>query len=204
MTVEPTAGQAISEAEDDAALHDQPDGGLRRVAARGTLINAAFQIGLAGLGTFRRIAVAAFLTREEFGLWGVILPIIITLAWIKEIGVADKYIQQREPDQEREWQYAFTLELLMSIGFFLVMCVAFPIYSVAYGRPEIIVPGIVLTSSVVISAFESPSWIPYRRLQYARQRWLTAIDPVVAALLTIVLGALGAGYWSLVVGVVAG
>jgi O-antigen/teichoic acid export membrane protein len=204
MAVEPTAGQAMSEAEDDAALHDQPEGDLRRVAARGTLINAAFQIGLAGLGTFRRIAVVAFLTREEFGLWGVILPIIVTLAWVKEIGVADKYIQQQEADQEAEWQRAFTLELFMSTGFFLLMCLVFPLYALAYGHDEIILPGIVLSFSMVISAFESPSWIPYRRLQYARQRWLTAIDPVVAAVLTIALGALGAGYWSLVIGVVAG
>lgn len=204
MAVEPTAGHAMSEAEDDAALHDQPEGSLRRVAARGTLINAAFQIGLAGLGTFRRIAVAAFLTREEFGLWGVILPIIVTLAWVKEIGVADKYIQQREADQEAEWQRAFTLELFMSSGFFLLMCAVFPLYALAYGHDEIILPGIVLSFSMVISAFESPAWIPYRRLQYARQRWLIAIDPVVATLLTIALGALGAGYWSLVIGVVAG
>ena len=204
MVVEPTAGQAISEAEDDAALHDQPDGSLRRVAARGTLINSAFQIGLAGLGTFRRIAVAGFLTRAEFGVWGVVLPIIITLAWVKDIGVGDKYIQQREPDQELEWQRAFTMELLMSTGFFVLMCAVFPIYAAAYGRPEIVLPGIVLSSSVVISAFESPSWIPYRRLQYARQRWLTAIDPVTAAVVTVALGAAGAGYWSLVIGVVGG
>ena len=197
-------GQAVSESADEAALHDVPEGGLRRVAARGTLINAAFQIGLAGLGTFRRIAVAAFLTREEFGIWGVILPIIITLAWVKEIGIADKYIQQREPDQEAEWQKAFTLELFMSIGFCALMCAVFPLYAVAYGHSEIILPGIVLASSMVISAFESPSWIPYRRMQYARQRWLTVIDPVTAAILTIVLGALGAGYWALVVGVVLG
>jgi O-antigen/teichoic acid export membrane protein len=204
MAGEPTPGHAISESEDDAGLHDQPGQGLRHVAARGTLINAAFQIGLSGLGTFRRIAVAAFLTREEFGLWGVILPIIITLAWIKEIGVADKYIQQREADQETEWQRAFTLELMMSTGFFVLMCGVFPLYSLAYGHEDIIVPGVVLSFSMVISAFQTPAWIPYRRLQYARHRALTAIDPVIAAILTIVLGALGAGYWSLVIGVVAG
>lgn len=198
-------GPAVGEATGETLLHDEPEPGtLRRLAARGTIVNAAFEIGLAALGALRRIAVAAFLTRSEFGIWGVILPIIITLMWLKQIGVADKYVQQQETDQEAEWQRAFTLELLMSTVFFLLLCVVFPIYSVAYGRPEIIVPGVVLTFSVVISAFESPAWIPYRNLQFARQRALTAIDPVASIVLTIAFAAAGMGYWSLVLGAIGG
>jgi PST family polysaccharide transporter len=200
---EGTSAHAVSEAEDDQRVGSQGQG-LRHLAARGTLINAAFQVGLTGLGTFKRIAVAGFLTREEFGIWGIILPILVTLVWIKEIGVVDKYIQQQEPDQEAEWQRAFTLELLMSGFFFVVLCTVLPLYGLAYGHAEIIVPGIVLASSVVISAFESPAWIPYRRMQYARQRVLISIDPVVAVFVTIGLGAAGLGYWALVIGVVGG
>src|SRR3712207_1112732 len=99
---EPGAGHAVSEAEDDLRL-GSPEHGRRHTAARGTLINAGFQIGLSGLGTLKRLAVAAFLTREEFGIWGIILPILVTLIWVKEIGVADKYIQQRERDQKTEF-----------------------------------------------------------------------------------------------------
>src|SRR5438270_2168570 len=73
---------------------------LRRHAARGTVINSVFQIGLYGLGTLQRVAVAAWLTRREYGFWGVLLASLIALAWLKEIGIADKYIQQSEPDQE--------------------------------------------------------------------------------------------------------
>jgi O-antigen/teichoic acid export membrane protein len=198
-------GPGVGEATDEAVLHDEPEpGSLRRLAARGTIVNAAFEIGLAAIGSLRRIAVAAFLTREEFGIWGVILPIIITLVWVKQIGVADKYVQQQEPDQEAEWQRAFTLELLMSTTFFLLLCVAFPIYSVAYGRPEIIVPGIVLGFTVVITAFESPAWIPYRKLQFGRQRTLTVIDPLSSIFLTVALAAAGLGYWSLVLGGLGG
>jgi O-antigen/teichoic acid export membrane protein len=201
--VEPHVADPVGESEDD--LHILPgEHGLRRTAARGTIINAGFQIGLAALGTFRRIAIAAFLTREEFGIWGIILPILVTLSWIKQIGVMDKYIQQTEPDQEAEFQRAFTLELVMSVLFFVVLCAVLPIFGAAYGHSEIVLPGIVLASSVVISAWQTPTWIPYRRMQYARQRVLTSIDPVLAVIVTIALGALGFGYWSLVLGVLAG
>ena len=200
---ESAAGHAVAEAEDDQRV-ETGTASLRHLAARGTIVNAGFQIGLTAVGTFKRIAVAAFLTREEFGVWGIILPILITLIWVKEIGVMDKYIQHRQKDEEAEWQKAFTLELFMSSGFFLLLCVVLPVYGVAYGHSEIVLPGIVLASSVIISAFESPAWIPYRRMQYARQRVITSVDPVVAAVVTIALGAAGLGYWALVVGIVTG
>ncbi len=177
---------------------------LRTHTARGTLINSAFQIGLAALGMLRRVAVAAFLTREEFGIWGIILATLITLAWLKQVGIQDKYVQQSEADQEAAYQKAFTIELLLSSAYFLLCAALLPIYAIAYGHDEIIVPGIVLASSVVITAFETPAWIPYRRMQYARQRVLTSIDPVVAFVATVTLCAAGLGYWGLVLGAVIG
>jgi PST family polysaccharide transporter len=177
---------------------------MRAHAARGTIINSAFQVGLAGLGLLRRLLIAAFLTRGEFGVWGIIISTLITLTWLKELGIADKYVQQSEPDQEAAYQKAFTLELMLSLGFFAILLLALPIYGAAYGHTEIIVPGIVLALSVPIGAFESALWIPYRRMQFVRQRTLGSVDPVVAFVVTVVLGVLGTGYWCLVIGTVAG
>ncbi len=83
-----TIGQAIPEAVDETRLAPATES-LRHIAARGTVINAAFQIGLSGLATIKRLVVAAFLTRSEFGVWGIMLSILITLSWLKEIGVGD-------------------------------------------------------------------------------------------------------------------
>src|SRR5919204_287804 len=77
---------------------------LREHAARGTMINSAFQLGLAGLGLLRRFIVAAFLTRAEFGMWGIVMVTLLTLLWLKQVGVADKFVQQDEPDQEAAFQ----------------------------------------------------------------------------------------------------
>jgi O-antigen/teichoic acid export membrane protein len=171
---------------------------LREHAARGTIVNSVFQLGMAGLGLLRRLVIAAFLTQSQFGLWGIVLTTVMTLSWLKQIGVADKYVQQNEDDQEAAFQKAFTMELLVSSLFFLLVAVALPAYAVAYGQPAMIVPGLVLALSVPLSAFESPIWIPYRRMQFVRQRVLSAVDPV------LVLAVLGAGYWSLVLGVTLG
>jgi O-antigen/teichoic acid export membrane protein len=177
---------------------------LRIHAARGAIINSGFKIGLAGIGFLQRVAVAAFLTREQFGIWGVILTTVLTLSWLKEVGIADKFVQQSEVDQEAAYQKAFTVELCLSLAFFALLCAVLPLYAIAYGRAEIILPGIVLAVAVPLTAFESPIWIAYRRMQFVRQRTLSAVDPLVSIAVTITLAALGAGVWALVIGVVSG
>lgn len=177
---------------------------VRQHVARGVVINSAFKAGLAGLGLLRRLLVAGFLTQAEFGIWGILIATLITLSWLKQIGIADKYIQQTEADQEAAYQKAFTLELMVSVAFLVLIAAVLPLYALAYGHPEIILPGIVLATSIPISSFQNPIWIAQRRMQFVRQRVLAAIDPVVALAVTVVLGVLGFGYWSLVIGGVAG
>jgi PST family polysaccharide transporter/lipopolysaccharide exporter len=195
----------MNDKETTATADDEPPvANLRVRAARGTIVNSAFQVGLALLGLLKRVAVAAFLTREEFGVWGIILAVLVTLVWLKQVGIADKFIQQSEPDQEAAFQKAFTLELMLSFGYFALCCVVLPLYALAYGHGEILLPGVILGTSVILTAFQSVAWIPYRRLQYARQRLLTSVDPVVSIVATIALGAAGYGYWGLVAGALIG
>ncbi len=177
---------------------------LREHTARGAVINALFQAGLGVFGLVQRVAVAAFLTISEYGVWGLLVTTVITLAWLKQIGIADKFVQQEEPDQEAAFQKAFTLELAYSALFFGIACLAFPVYGAIYGHMEIVVPGIVLAFSFVPSALEAPIWIAYRQMRFVRQRVLEAVDPIVAATVTIALAVAGLGYWSLVIGPVTG
>jgi O-antigen/teichoic acid export membrane protein len=177
---------------------------LRRHTARGVLINSGFDIGLSGLGTIQRLVVAAFLTRAEFGFWGIIVSIIINLSWLKDLGIGDKFIQQSEPDQEAAFQKAFTLELLSSSCFLLLVALLLPVWAIAYGHTQIILPGIVLALAVPLSAFETPSWIPYRQMQYGRQRLLTVVDPLVMFAVTVALAIAGASYWCFIAGALAG
>jgi O-antigen/teichoic acid export membrane protein len=177
---------------------------LRRTAARGTVLNSTLQIGFSGLTTLQRVIVAAYLTRSEFGLWGIIASILINLGFLKDLGIGDKYLQQNEPDQERAYQKAFTLELLASIAFFVIVSAVLPLWAIAYDHESIILPGILACLSLPISAFEMPLWIPYRKLDYVRHRKLGAIDPIGIFVVTVVLAIAGAGVWCFPVGIVAG
>lgn len=178
--------------------------GLREHTTRGVLINSAFQVGFALLSLLQRVAVAAFLTASEFGFWGVLLTIIMTLVWLKQVGISEKYIQQDEADQEAAFQKAFTLELCYTMGFYVFMVTAIPVFAAIYDRPDIIVPALILSLVLPIGVFSTPVWVSYRQMRFVRQRVIEAINPIVTAVVTIGLAVGGAGYWSLVWGALAG
>jgi polysaccharide transporter, PST family len=177
---------------------------LRRHAARGVLINTVFLTGLSALGLIKGFVLAAFLSRSDYGIWGVLAVALGTLVWLKQAGIGDKYIQQDEGDQEAAFQKAFTLELIFTTGFVLLMLAALPLVAFVYKAPEAVVPGLVVVTALWGLALQAPVWVYYRRMQFVRQRVLQAVDPVVGFVVSVVLAAMGAGYWALIIGLVAG
>lgn len=185
------------------ARFEAPEG-LRLRTARGTLVNGAFLLGLNTLGLLKSVLVATFLTRGEYGIWGIVFITLTSMIALKQVGVSDKYIQQDEADQRVAYEKAFTLELIYAACFTTVMVMLLPLLAVAYGRWDIVLPGLAVALVIPGLALQAPLWVFYRRLQFGTQRALQAIDPLVGFAVTMALAAAGLGYWSLVVGLVAG
>jgi O-antigen/teichoic acid export membrane protein len=177
---------------------------LRTRAAQGTVINAAFAVFLQTIGLLKGFVIAAFLTRSEYGVWGVLVITLGTLGWLKEIGISDKYVQQDAEDQELAYQRAFTIDLLSNGALFLLILVMLPVFALAYGKWEIVVPGLIIASTLPGQSLKTPTWIFYRQMRYFRQRVLDSVDPLVSFAVTIGLAVAGAGYWALVIGFAAG
>lgn len=189
---------------DPAREIDVRGGSLRAHAARGTIVNTAFTVGFATLTLLRGLVVAAFLDPEDFGIWGIIVVALGTLAWLKQVGFQDKYVQQDEPDQEIAFQKAFTLELLANAALAVALLAVLPLAALVYGQSEILLPGLVCIALLPGQVLQVPVWIHYRRMDFVRQRALQAIDPVVGFVVAVALAAAGAGYWALVASMVAG
>jgi O-antigen/teichoic acid export membrane protein len=177
---------------------------LRRHAARGTIINGAFLVALNTLGLLRGFVLAGFLATSDYGVWGVLSVAVAGLFWFKDVGVPDKYVQQDEDDQELAFQKAFTLEAAMTAIFTVIVAAAIPLIAVAYGRWQIVAPALVTLIACPAVVLQTPVWVHYRSMNFARQRTLQAIDPVLGFAVTIVLAISGMGYWALVLGTVAG
>ena len=178
--------------------------GLRQKVARGTAINAAFDIGLNGLSFLKGFIVAGIITAGEFGVWGLLVITLGTLVWLAQIGLDDKYIQQEDSDQERAFQMAFTLQSMLCGAYLALVLVTLPLFALAYDNWEIVAPGYVLALSFPATALQMPLWAFYRRMQYARQRRLQMFDPITSFVVTIALAVAGLGFWALVIGSVAG
>jgi O-antigen/teichoic acid export membrane protein len=178
---------------------------LRQHAARGTLINATFQVVLASLTFVQGFVVAAFLTRRDYGIWGILVVGLGTVQWLKGRAISEKYVQQSDADQQRAFQTAFTMELIMTLGLAAVLTLVLPALALAYGQWRIVAPGLVLALVLVPSlALQAPQWVFYRNMDFVPQRLLQAVTPVVGFVATVSLAVAGAGYWSLVLGPLIG
>jgi O-antigen/teichoic acid export membrane protein len=178
---------------------------LRQHAARGILINSGFQVALASLTFVQGFVVAAFLTRRDYGIWGILIVGLGTLQWLKGGAVSEKYVQQSHADQEQAFQSAFTFELILTMALAALMTIALPVLALVYGQWRVLAPGLVLALVVVPSvALQAPQWVFYRNMDFVPQRMLQAVTPVVSFVATVALAVAGAGYWSLVLGMLIG
>jgi lipopolysaccharide exporter len=185
------------------AIREAPSG-LRQHAARGVLINSAFMVGIAGLALVQRLIVSRLLSPAQYGLWSVVLLAVLTVLFLKNAGIGDKFVQQSEADQERAFQVAFTIDLALAVACVAFALVALPAFALVYGRPQLIAPGLILSLAIVGNSLQAPVWIHYREMEFARQRLLLAVDPGVTFVVTVTLAAVGGGVWSLVAGAVTG
>jgi lipopolysaccharide exporter len=185
-------------------LAEKAGGSLRRRTASGIIVNAAFSIGLQALSFLRGFVVAIFLAPSDYGVWAILVIGYTAIGRLKSVGIGDKYIQQDDPDEEAAFQKAFTLEAIMTGGMTLILAAATPLLALAYNAPQIIVPGLVsllVTPAVVL---QTPVWAYTREMEFKRQRMLSSIDPVVAVIVTVATAIAGLGYWSFVLGTLAG
>src|SRR5207253_569619 len=142
--------------------------------ARGTIINAFFAVFLAAISFLKTFTVAIFLTPGEYGTWGLIVATLVSVSFLVDLGIGDKFIQQGEQDEEAAFQKAFTLTLIVNCAALLLLLAIVPVVAAVVHRHAIVVPGLVMLVILPLTAFQTPLWIYYRRMEFVRQRTLQA------------------------------
>ena len=127
-----------------------------------------------------------------------------TLFALLAVGIDDKYINQDHPDQQAAFEIAFTLQAMLSALLTLIALMAIPVFSIVYDEPRILVPGLLLAVTLPLLALQAPIWVFYRRMDFVKQRLLEGSNRVAAFVVTMALALAGVGFWSLVVGTLAG
>ena len=178
--------------------------GLRGRVARGTIVNSVYLLSINALSILQGLLLAGLLGPGEYGLWGLLTISFGTLFALAAIGLNDKYIQQDHPDQRAAFEIAFTLQSMLCGLFTVIALVAIPLFSILYDEPRILAPGLMLAVAMPLIALQTPIWVFYRRMDFVKQRILEGCGPVVTFVVTVALAVGGAGFWSFVVGALAG
>ena len=198
-----SAGDRPEHAPRDDRLRGIRD--LRQHLARGMLVNGVFQGGLLAVAAIRGVAVAAFISRSDYGIWGLIGLTMWTALGLKtEFGAGEKYIQQSEADQKLAFQRAFTVEVIFTAAVVPIAAACVVVVAEVSGRSEVLLPGLLLLLLLPATMLQFPLGTFYRRLDFRRQRILQATNPIVTIVVTVGLAAAGAGYWSFVIGALVG
>jgi O-antigen/teichoic acid export membrane protein len=192
---------------DDATVRRRAEiggDGLRSRVARGTVFNTLFLVGINALTLVQGLVVAGLLGADEYGVWGLLAISFGTLFALGAIGIGDKYIQQDHPDQRVAFEIAFTLGAMLCGLFMVIALIAIPLFSLLYDEPRMLLPGLLLATAFPLLALQTPIWVFNRRMDFGKQRALQSVQPVVTFIVTLPLALAGLGFWSLVIGALAG
>jgi O-antigen/teichoic acid export membrane protein len=137
-------------------------------------------------------------------VWGLLTIVFGTLGALGAIGLEHKYIEQDDEDQRAAFEIAFTLQSIVCGSFAVIGLVTVPLFAALYDEPRIVVPGMLLSMAYLLLPLQTPIWVFYRRMDFLRQRILQSYELIVSFVVTVGLAAAGAGYWSLVIGAIAG
>jgi len=173
---------------------------LRQRTTRGAVLNGAFVGGGELLLLVQGIVVTAILGPVAIGLYGAVSATAVTITGLKRVGIDEEFVRQSEPEQEEEFQRAFTLDLSLSLLLAFVIAAAAPFVALAYGDDRLLALTLAVSYLPVAFSLQAPTWIFFRRMDFLRQRLLQAIVPVVTFAVTVPLAAAGVGVWSLVIG----
>ena len=196
-----------SQAPPDPPTADRPavaGGELRRRIVRGTVINAVALAAVDLLLLAQGLIVTRLLGPAAIGLYGIVTVTTMTVVALKRVGVDEAFVAQDEPEQALEFQRAFTIELAISAVFSLILCALAPVVAAVYGDSRLLALMAATAYLPLAFALQAPTWIFFRRMDFARQRLLQGVVPVVTFAVTVPLAAAGAGVWSLVIGPAAG
>ena len=181
-----------------------PRAELRRRTVRGVFLNAGFLIALDALVLAQGLIVTRVLGPRAIGLYGIVTVTVMTLVALKRVGIDEAFVRQSEPEQEEEFQRAFSLELALAGLVSAVVCALAPVLAVVYGDDRLIALTLATAYLPIAFALQAPLWVFFRRMDFLRQRLLQAVVPVVTFAVTVPLALSGFGVWSLVVGPAAG
>lgn len=150
------------------------------------------------------IIVARLLTPGDYGLVALAIAFLGLVALVNEFGLGSAIVMLRELRKEQIAQLN-SLAVFLGLAGFIVACLAAAPLGRFYGAPDLPLVVVILGMGFVIGAFRSvPCALLEKTLRFKTLALLDGGQSFLVAMVTVSLALGGAGYWSLVVGNLAG
>ncbi|MBP1749042.1 MAG: rane protein involved in the export of O-antigen and teichoic acid [Deltaproteobacteria bacterium] len=144
------------------------------------------------------VILARILTPEDYGLFAIVITIVVFVNLLKDMGLQMATIQHREITRGQV-SNLFWVNTAMGAGFAALAIVAAPLVGRLYNEPRLAAMLGVLSLVYVANALTSQQQaILKRTMRFGVLALIEVVSMAVGVLVAIIAALWGAGYWSLV------
>lgn len=168
---------------------------IKKKSVNGVLSFFARTLILQGVGLASAFILSAFLSPEDFGIFGIVTQIIALLVFFSDIGLAASLIQKKTEPTQDDYKTAFTVQMLLAwfIFFVVLMIIKLGFLEYKIGNQGVLVL-LALAISFPLATFKTiPSIILERKLDFNKLILPQIFEQVVFHSLLIVLAWKGYG-----------
>jgi lipopolysaccharide exporter len=179
--------------------HRQPPSLRRKV-----ILSAAWLLGTRWLlrlvGLASTMALARLLMPEDFGIVAAVTALVAILNGFFDFGFNVALIQAKEYRRE-DYDTAWTMRILKSAAFGLLVMAASPLVAAYAHDPNLIAISIVLGIGLTVRGFDNIGTVRYeRQMQYDRLFGVRLYPRLVGVVATVTLAFWLRSYWAIVLG----
>lgn len=205
VAIGPTAAElAALRAADDlvaADLQVESTDELATKTTRGAAWTMASSVIIQGALLVQALIVPIFLTPNDYALWALVFVVAIIGLQLRDLSLGLKLVADRKRSPEEAFRIAFTLEVLLGIGGFIVIAAAAPVLAAVYHNRELFWLTLALAPASFGGVIALPQYVLTRDMRFAARAVRVSISTVIEIAAVIAAAAAGWGVWALVVSV---
>ena len=168
---------------------------IKKKSVKGVLSFFVRTLILQGVGLASAFVLSAFLSPEDFGIFGIVTQIIALLVFFSDIGLAASLIQKKKEPTEDDYKTAFTVQMLLAwtIFFVVLLIIKLGFLNLKIGNDGILVL-LALAISFPLATFKTiPSIILERKLDFNKLVLPQIFEQIVFNSILIVMAWRGHG-----------
>jgi O-antigen/teichoic acid export membrane protein len=177
---------------------------LGQAAVRGAAAAGISQGVRIGTQILSVVILSRLLTPADFGMVASIAPLTAFVVLFQDLGLQQAIVQRRDVSQE-QLSAAFWLTVLLGLACALILFASAPVVAVFFHDSRLVGLTIATAPSLVAASLGSiPTALLNRRIAFRTLALLDAVMALSVFVTAVASAGLGAQYWALIIGTLAG